>query len=75
MMSDFRGGAGGSKMTPKIRTSFMHVPFRGRSQTTFKRRGRLGGPKMYTFFQRLYHRKCQRRGVARWSKEAKVLST
>ena len=36
---------------------------KGRSQTTFTRRGRcIGGPKMSTFCQRSYHRKCQRRG-------------
>ena len=37
---------------------------RGCSQTTSTRRGRyIGGPKMSTFCQRSYHRKCQRRGV------------
>ena len=36
----------------------------GRAQTTFTRRGKqVGGPKMSTFCQRSYHRKCQRRGV------------
>ena len=37
---------------------------RGRSQTTYTRRGKyVGGPKMSTFCQRPYHRKCQRGGV------------
>ena len=35
----------------------------------------VGGPKMSTFCQRSYYRNCHHKGVLRWSKKAKILST
>ena len=50
-------------LTMKIALFQKLLCHRGLSQTTFTRGGGVGSPKMLTFCQRLYHKKCQHRGV------------